>query len=97
MQQAQDEDGQQRRHEQVGRQGEEQARLADSAQVDEGDEDEKAEAEGQDVIVQLGQGGDERADAGGDADGDVERIVQHQGGGGASRPKRTPRFSLATV
>ena len=79
---ADQDDDEQRDEEEISGNHEGDAGVVDAAQVDDGqkDEDEKAEPEG--VLLQAGYGGDERADSGRDANGGGEDVVDHQCGGG---------------
>ena len=68
--------------EEVGRQREQPAGVEHAAQVDERDQGQDGEAQRQDVGLQDRHGRDQRGDAGGDADGHVEDVVEHQRRGG---------------
>ena len=74
----------QREHEPVGREREEQARLAHAAQVRDREREDACEAEPHAVRVQRRRGRRDRDDSGGDRDGDGEDVV----GRAAPRPRR---------
>ena len=77
-----DDDEEQRADEEVGGDEEGRAGVLGAAHVDEGEDGEDEQAEGERVWLELGEGGDQRADACGDADGGVQDVVDHERGGG---------------
>ena len=70
------------RHEDVGRQGEQQPGLRRAAQVGQGDQHEHAQAQRQGLGRKRGDGRGQCAHPGRYADRDVEHIVDHDRGGG---------------
>jgi hypothetical protein len=65
------------RDEQVSWHRQDPAGFLRAAQIDQRDHKQNAEAKPQDIGVQLGHGRDKRADAGRNADRDVEHIIDH--------------------
>jgi len=65
--------------EQIGGQAKHDAGFSDSAQVDEGDDRQRDQAQREGVGVQHRHGGHQRPDPGRDADGNIQDIVQHEG------------------
>ena len=79
----------QRADEEIGGDEKGDAGLAHTAEVHHGEQEQDAETEGERVPLQLaGIDGDERADAGGDADRGGEHVVDHQCRGGEQAGKR---------
>ena len=78
---------QQRSDEQVRGRHEHQPGFAQAAEVDQRDRGQDAQAQRQGMRQQRGHGGNQRAHAGGNADGDVEDVVDHQGGAGQQARK----------
>ncbi len=76
----------QRRDEQVRRQQEREPRLARAPQVDEREERQDRQAQSERVRQERRDRRDERADARGDADRDVEDVVERERGAGEQRP-----------
>ena len=77
-----DDDEQQGADEEVSGDEEGGAGVLDAAHVDEGEDEQDGEAEGERVRLKRGERGDQRSDAGGDADRGVEDVVDHERGGG---------------
>ncbi len=81
-----DDHDQQRDDEGVRRRHERDARFADAAQVHDRQEDENDQAQRERVRQKRRKGRHQRADAGGDADGDVQNVVEHQRGAARQPP-----------
>ena len=73
---------QQRADEEVGGDEEGGARVLDPAHVDQREDKQDGKAERERVGFEPGEGRDQRAHTGGDADGRVENVVDHQRRGG---------------
>ena len=71
-------DNEQRTDEQIGRDEEDDAGIADAAHVDEGEQQQNKQADLECVRLEGGYGGNERADAGGDPDRCGEDVVDHE-------------------
>ncbi len=82
LEQAEPHEGQEAGDEAIGRQGEEQAALAEPAKVGEGDEGQHREAEGQGVGMQGWNRGGQGPDARRDPHRHVQGVVDHQGRSG---------------
>ena len=72
----------QRADKKIGGDGEGHAGFAHAAKIQDGDDDQNADAEGDRVRQQRRNRGDQRADAGGNADRGGEDVVGEQRGGG---------------
>ena len=72
----------------IRRKHESQAGFAHAAEIQDGDDDENADAQGDHVWMQARDGGDERADSGGDTDRRGEYVVGEQGRGGEQAGER---------
>ncbi len=84
-----DDDGDgERADEEIRREHEGQAGFAKPAKIENGDDDENADAESDRVWLETRDGADERADSGRDADGRGKNVVGEERGGGEEAGKR---------
>jgi hypothetical protein len=74
--------------EKIGGEHEGEAGFAQAAEIEDGDDNENADAESDGVRLKTRNGGDERADSGGDTDGRGENVVGEQSGGGKQAGQR---------
>ena len=70
------------RHEEIGRNGKNEARLERTSEIDQRDQRQDAKAKFERIRVQLRDGRGQRADPGRDPHRDIENVVDHQGAGG---------------